>query len=1151
MSRILIIAFAIFAYILPVSAELPMSFHNVLMPGTGAAYCMEKDEKGLLWIGTGDGLYCYDGYRCHHRQGNLSMNPYGIQAMTIIDGDIYLGCDNGFYIYNIKTNKFKCLISNIREVNAALSYGNTVYIGCKEGLWAWDMNKKEARCVAEGLKSVYAIAEYGENLLIGALDGLFLVKNGKVFKRNYSNYVGVILRDLNEGFFWIGTEGNLFYYDANMDKLEPAIDMSGNYVKALSFDSRNNLYIGTDNGLYVITNNKIKLFQHDSSNSSTIQNNIICDIYIDRQQNIWLGNNVGFSMIPYKSSCDIVSLGDLTGNVGGNLIYAISQDKDNNLWLGGTDGLIRYSESQTGNDVDWYKQSGNGFRILHNRVRDIYNDRDDDVWILTDHGINLYDKGTKKLINFIVENDNANYSCRWAYDIYMDKERNLWIAAFNEGVFVVNKDTLIASGGKCKADVFYGKNNGKLAGEHVYHIVPDKQGRIWVSSNGGIDRINPHDKNVTHISDESATSMLSDNQGRVWTSFENGIRCYDNEGNIINDYYFQKNDQNIRFIKLLELDNLIWAFTQNDCRIIYPNGQVSIFSLPDINVQSAYYSENEQKILLGGMDDLVYIDYKIARHLDNSQRFILTGLRINGHSYESDKATAYIDELTLKYDENNIEFLLTDTPDSKKISPLYSYNIEGNGGQWLPLSVDKKITVNGLPHGNYELVVCSVDGMGNRLGEVYRLAIRITPPWYLSIWAKLIYLLMIGLLIWGVRHFYYVRKKLQEEKEKRRKILEQQEMRSLFFRNLSVEIKKLLTLIIVPAEKLLGSSPTKELKTLTEDIRFSATQINALIRQAFDLNNPKNSIMNLHIASIDVIRFCRGFIHIFEEKHPEFNTLNYIFQSETAELHKKILIVRFDSVFNILVSYLSRHTIPGGSVQMLLRQTADRLIIELKAAPLITDSQNTDRLFDRYNQPTNTSDEIANSELYLAREYIISMKGNIEATYSHDEKGLSFKIILPLDSEEQRNEYSDGHSVTKTEYSRIEAKKKSKTPNDKDNEESLLIITNTIEKHITDFDFNVSMLQFELNMGEKTLYRRVKQLTGLTPVEYIRHIRMNRAALLLKEGNFTVSEVMYMVGFSNSGYFSKCFQSVYETTPTKYKQKWKQPQPERDKGERD
>lgn len=1140
MNRFLVIAFVVFTGIITLPAKTPVSFHNVLIPGTEAAYCMEKDDKGVLWIGTGNGLYCYDGYRCYFKRGDLPVNPYGIQTMTIIGGDIYLGCDNGFYAYNIKNNKFQCLVSNIREVNAALLYGNTIYIGCKEGLWGWNIDKNEAEHVAGELKSVYAIAEYGENLLTGTLDGLYLVKNGKVFKRNYSSFVGAILRDVNDGFFWIGTEGNLFYYDANKDKLHPTIDMSGNYVKVMAFDSCNNLYIGTDNGLYVMADNKIKLFQHDSRNPSSIQNNIICDIYIDRQQNVWLGNNIGFSMIPYKASCDIMPLGELTGNNGGNLIYAISKDKDDNLWLGGTDGLIRYSESQTGNNADWYRQSGNGLRIMHNRVRDIYNDCDGEVWILTDHGINLYDRRTKKLINFIVENDNASHSCRWAYDIYMDKERNLWIAAFDEGVFVVNKDTLIASGGRCKADVFYGKSNGKLAGEHVYHITPDRKGRVWVSSNGGIDRINPYDRNVKHISEESATSMLSDNKGRVWTSFENGIRCYDNEGNIVNDYYFQTKGQKIRFVKLLELNNLVWAFTQNDCRIIYPDGHISMFSLPNVNVQTAYYSEKEQKVLLGGMDNLAYVDCRIAKHQDNTQRLILTGLQINGQAYETEKATAYIDELVLKYDENNIEFLLTDIPDSKKLLPLYSYNIEGSGGQWLPLSADKKITVNGLPHGTYKLVVCPVDGMGNRLGEVYSLRIRIMPPWYLSLWAKLIYLFLAGLLIFGVRHFYYVRKKLQEENEKRRKILEQQEMRSLFFRNLSAEIKKMLAVIIVPAEKLLGSSPAKELRGMAEDIRFSATRINTLIRQAFDLNNSKNSIAGLHVASIDVIRFCRGFIHIFEEKHPEFKTLKYIFQSEAAELDMEILIVRFDSVFNIFVSYLSRNTVSGGNVQMLLRQTADQLVIELAATPLAIDNLQTDRLFDCYNLPTGSSDETANSELYLAKEYVISMKGRVEADYSHDEKRLSFKIILPIDSEEQRNEFADGRPATKS--SRRETKKEVKAPEGRDNENSLATITSTIEKHISDFDFNVSMLQFELNIGEKTLYRRIKQLTGLTPVEYIRHIRMNRAALLLKEGNFTVSEVMYMVGFSNSGYFSKCFQSIYEITPAKYKQKWGQVQ---------
>ena len=61
-------------------------------------------------------------------------------------------------------------------------------------------------------------------------------------------------------------------------------------------------------------------------------------------------------------------------------------------------------------------------------------------------------------------------------------------------------------------------------------------------------------------------------------------------------------------------------------------------------------------------------------------------------------------------------------------------------------------------------------------------------------------------------------------------------------------------------------------------------------------------------------------------------------------------------------------------------------------------------------------------------------------------------------------------------------------------------------------------------------------MVGLSPVEYIRLIRMKRAAILLSQSKFSVSEVMYSVGFTNSGYFSKCFQKAFGTTPTKYAQ---------------
>lgn len=108
--------------------------------------------------------------------------------------------------------------------------------------------------------------------------------------------------------------------------------------------------------------------------------------------------------------------------------------------------------------------------------------------------------------------------------------------------------------------------------------------------------------------------------------------------------------------------------------------------------------------------------------------------------------------------------------------------------------------------------------------------------------------------------------------------------------------------------------------------------------------------------------------------------------------------------------------------------------------------------------------------------------------------------------------------------------------NDADSVDARLLakITDMVEAHIADSDFNVTRLQESLEIGSKLLYRKVKQMTGKTPVEFIRHIRLQRASVLLREGRFSVSEVMYMVGFSNSSYFSKCFQKAYGITPAEY-----------------
>lgn len=91
-----------------------------------------------------------------------------------------------------------------------------------------------------------------------------------------------------------------------------------------------------------------------------------------------------------------------------------------------------------------------------------------------------------------------------------------------------------------------------------------------------------------------------------------------------------------------------------------------------------------------------------------------------------------------------------------------------------------------------------------------------------------------------------------------------------------------------------------------------------------------------------------------------------------------------------------------------------------------------------------------------------------------------------------------------------------------------------IEKKIDDDSFGVSVLADEMGLPQKQLYRKVKQITDITPVAYIRSFRMKQAAELLRDGRYTVTEVMYMVGFNNVSYFTKCFNTEYGVTPKQF-----------------
>jgi DNA-binding response OmpR family regulator len=91
-----------------------------------------------------------------------------------------------------------------------------------------------------------------------------------------------------------------------------------------------------------------------------------------------------------------------------------------------------------------------------------------------------------------------------------------------------------------------------------------------------------------------------------------------------------------------------------------------------------------------------------------------------------------------------------------------------------------------------------------------------------------------------------------------------------------------------------------------------------------------------------------------------------------------------------------------------------------------------------------------------------------------------------------------------------------------------------VEDRISDPDFSVEDLSFELGMSRVHLYKKLISLTGKSPIEFIRTIRLQRAAQLLEKSQLTVAEVAYKVGFNNPKYFAKYFKEQFDILPSLY-----------------
>lgn len=1254
----------------------------------GVINCFSQDSLGMIWIGSNRGLYSYDGFSAQSHISETTNTQ--VYCITIIDNQyLCLGTDNGVYFYNYKQDRYEDWdVDFPSDVRAMYLDGETLWIGSLNGLFRYNILDKKLENIPiekSGIphKAIYSIIKSQGHIYVGTYNGLcrYVSDFDKFEKidlpldsRRNNQFVNVLLDDTSLDCIWIGMEGNLLKYTPKSDKVEFLNSFFNNSVKSLALDWSDNLLVGTDNGLYVYGKSlgSVDHVVHDSRNNNSLSNNIIWNIFSDKEKNIWLGTDYNVSLSRFNEAFQFIPISQITGMGDGNRFYAIYRDSRRNYWLGGTNGLIFTPTLDASDASIWYRMDNPKHPISHNRIRYIYEDQEENIWIATDGSISRYDYVQKQFIRHSIVDSTRTYNSNWAYYIFEDKGGNLWIATCLGGIFVVNKEKLMHTSGTYVAERNYTTKDG-LSGMFINQIMPDKNDNVWVLLyKNGINKIDVRQNTISKISigygmeEETPNYMLCDKEGYIWVGFPAGLVRIDPDNNQTVLTKFNEFGSS-QVLSMTEEEQHIWLSTMEGVWVV----DKATFEVQRINIinksfTTGFYDKSSANIYLGASDELVLLSPMVLKNTEQNPPIILTSLYINGKPYSPQPGQScirYANELDLNYKQNNLTFEFSDLVYSQEESNKFVYKLDYLDADWNVLKQNtNQISYPNLEYGKYSLLISRLDSYGKPSDSFVSFSINISPPWYYTIWAKMVYgLLFLSLILWIV-NFLRVRNNLRIERIEREKMLELSNLKMNFFTNVSHEFKTPLSLILAPVSKLLHETKDSYKKKQLELIQRNALKLNSLTRQIIDFNRNDSLNSGLILSRVEFVEFARSLFSIYEDSYKD-KGLSFTFITNEDKIYIDIDILKIESLLNNLLANACKYT-GQGSVGLALdyQQDRRRLVIQVSDTGIGIPADEIPYIFERFFKSSKTAKDKDGTGigLHLVKTYTELHSGEVEIQ-SEDNKGTIITVSLPatentapeeisptittLDSTRPRilivednpeiadfvyqtlaDKYRcevchngkqgldtclqllpdliiadimmpvmDGLEMTsqirkniptstipiilltakddkKTEMesislnvdffipkpfepeillSRVEQILNSKQQLENKlrletlaspkpikavspDEKFLSQITEIIEDKVADSDLNVNSLGTISGIGSKQIYRKIKQLTGMSPVEYIRSIRIKKAAMLLSQNKFTVSEVMYMVGFSNHSYFSKCFKAEFGKTPRQF-----------------
>ncbi|UOB16619.1 two-component regulator propeller domain-containing protein [Abyssalbus ytuae] len=932
---------------------------NTVLNGNELNKILDDPTEKIMWVATKrEGLSAYN-YTTNSfttyqpREGENSISSLGITDLEISqDGNLWIatynhGVDhfdkstNNFTHYNSKT--VKNLVSNYSW--AVVDDGNgKLYVGHKDaGLSVININTKEATnyqnipndessIPGNDVRCVYMDKSGG--IWVGTNNGLALFNPSDSSFTNFGNNDGPLSRwvtdisHFSDNSLWVSTRfdgiimidlSQRFFSDFSELKIKQVgkgnitPDLSSLNTRCLYQDEFGNIWIGTwGGGVNFLKNttttfNTIRLLDNNYQESSVA--NSILSISQDHEQNIWAGT-YGAGIFKIRNNEVVEHFYEKNLDFSANTIQAIHCDRNDNLWFGVMSGGVLVYDKTT-------NKFNQAFPDLMSQsdVTAICETNDGKILVGTnDNGIFIFDINTYR---FLGKLDIEEALIR---SIIIDDIGNILIGTYGVGMKIYSKNLKLLH--------TYHMQTGFISNT-INHIYKDREGKIWVATGNGLIQLKNGYKGEFQAYGESninVRALVEDTHGNIWYSTNKGLNCMEMSTSNILEYGYK--------------DNISTSSYSSASVLKAHNNQLYFGSLHGIsffNPSNVLKSRKTPKPFFSLLN--VYEPIK-GQFIDEKQSFI---------PVES--------KLELDYTQNNfkVSFAVKDYSLTNQIE--YSYMLKGQSESWFPVLGANEITFRNLSPGNYNLLLRNRIRNQDWSDEYATLDIVLTPPFWLTWWAKLFYFL-VGILV-ALGFMYYRERKIrieylyQSEKQKHQHDQELNDERLRFYTNITHELRTPLTLILGPIEDILKSPylNTKDRNRLLL-IHNNTVRLRNLVNRLLDFRKTETSNKQLVVGKYNIVSVVTEIGMRFKQLNQNPNVKILINSSQNnipLTIDKEAIIMILDNLISNAIKYTSK-----GSITISVSKTTENgepfVELNIKDTGQGISEEDLPKIFDRYYQ---------------------------------------------------------------------------------------------------------------------------------------------------------------------------------------------------------